>query len=98
MTNLADLINKRGGAMQTYTSSDAKREFGEVLIKSQLSPISVTRNGKPIAVIVSDAEYTKLRRQVLAAKLIDGEQSGDAGSLDIENIKLKAREKLGINT
>jgi len=84
--------------MQTYTSSDAKREFREVLIKSQLSPISVTRNGKPIAVIVSETEYKELRRQVLVAKLIEGEQSGDAGSLDIENIKLKAREKLRINT
>lgn len=80
--------------MQTYTSSDAKREFGEVLIKSQRAPISVTRNGKPIAVIVSDTEYQALKRQLLVAKLIEGERSGDAGALDVDEIKLKAREKV----
>ena len=37
--------------METYSSTDAKREFGEVLTKSQRGPVSVTRNGKPIAVI-----------------------------------------------
>ncbi len=83
--------------MQTYTSTDAKREFGEVLLKSQQSPVSVTRNGKPIAVIVSDSEYQDLKHQLLVAKLIEGEQSGDAGVLDIESIKLKARQKVGID-
>ncbi len=83
--------------MQTYTSTDAKREFGEVLLKSQQSLVSVTRNGKPIAVIVSDTEYQDLKHQLLVAKLIEGEQSGDAGVLDIESIKLKARQKVGLN-
>jgi len=81
--------------MQTYTSSDAKREFGEVLIKSQQAPISVTRNGKPIAVIVSDIEYKAIKRKLLVAKLIEGERSGDAGILDIDKIKVKARKKAG---
>ena len=76
--------------MESYTSTNAKREFGEVLIKSQQSPVSVTRNGKPIAVIVSDTEYQDLKRQLLVARLIEGERSGDAGILDIESIKLKA--------
>jgi len=81
--------------MQVFTSSDAKREFGDVLIRSQIEPISVTRNGKPIAVIVSDTEYQELKRQILVAKLVEGERSGDAGILDIDQIKQKAREKGG---
>jgi len=83
--------------MRTYTSSDAKREFGEVLMRSQQAPISVTRNGKPIAVIVSNIEYQELKRQVLAAKLIEGECSGNAGELDMDDIKLKARKKIGVD-
>ena len=79
--------------MQTYTSTDAKREFGEVLLKSQQAPIGVTRNGKSVAVIVSDTEYQNLKRQVLNTKLIEGEQSGDAGQLDMNKIKIKARKK-----
>ena len=83
--------------MRTYSSTDAKREFGEVLIKSQRSPVSVTRNGKPIAVIMSNEEYQKLKRQALRAALIEGEESGDAGELDMEEIKQKARLKAGLS-
>ncbi len=41
-------------------ASDAKREFGEVLIKAQRGPVGINRNGKPIAVVISVAEYTQL--------------------------------------
>lgn len=77
--------------MDTYSSTDAKREFGEVLMKSQRSPVSVTRNGKPVAVIVSDTDYKQLKLQALRAALIEGEESGDAGLMDIAEIKKMAR-------
>ena len=79
--------------MDVYSASDAKREVGEVLMKSQKAPISVTRNGKPVAVIVSDTEYRELKLQALQAALIEGEQSGDAGILDMEAIRAKARHQ-----
>lgn len=78
--------------MDKYSATDAKREFGEVLMKSQAAPISVTRNGKPIAVIMSDAQYQKLKLQSLRAALIEGELSGDAGLLNMDDIKTKARK------
>ena len=34
--------------MDTYSSTDAKREFGAVLIKSQREPVGITRNNKLI--------------------------------------------------
>jgi len=83
--------------MDTYSATDAKREFGEVLMKSQRSPVSVTRNGKPIAVVMSNDEYQKLKLQALRAALIEGEDSGDAGELDMEDIKQKARLKAGLS-
>jgi len=73
--------------MQTLSASDAKREFGEVLIKVQSSPVRVTRNGKPIAVVLSDSEYQTLKLQALQAALIEGETSGDVESFSIEAIK-----------
>ncbi|WP_420589782.1 type II toxin-antitoxin system prevent-host-death family antitoxin [Bacterioplanoides sp.] len=79
--------------MTTYTATDAKREFGEVLLKSQSEPVSITRNNKPVAVVVSEKDYQELKRQALQAALIEGEQSGDAGVLDMEAIKQKARRK-----
>ncbi len=46
--------------MEILNASDAKREFGEVLIKAQHGPVGINRNGKPIAVVISVAEYTQL--------------------------------------
>ncbi len=84
--------------MDTYSATDAKREFGEVLIKSQREPVRITRNNKPIAVVVSDVDYQQLKLQALRAALIEGEESGDAGVLDMEEIKRKARLKAGFAT
>lgn len=46
--------------METLTASDAKREFGEVLLKAQSAPVTINKNGKPVAVVVSFAEYEQL--------------------------------------
>ena len=77
--------------MNTVSSTQAKQEFGEMLMRSQIAPISVTRNGKPVAVIISETEYRELKLQNLRAALIEGEQSGDAGELDMQAIKNKAK-------
>ncbi len=47
--------------MEILNASDAKREFGEVLIKAQKEPIGINKNGKPIAVMVSATEYEELK-------------------------------------
>lgn len=46
--------------MEILNASDAKREFGEVLIKAQHGPVGINKNGKPIAVVVSAAEFAQL--------------------------------------
>ena len=73
--------------MQTLSASDAKREFGEVLLKAQTAPIGVTRNGKPVAVVLSNTEYEKLKIQALQAALIEGENSGNIENFSMDNIK-----------
>lgn len=84
--------------MEIYSASDAKREFGELLIKSQRSPVHVTRNGKPIAVVLSETDYQALKLQVLRTALIEGEKSGSAGELDMEDIRKKAKQAAGLIT
>jgi prevent-host-death family protein len=78
--------------MNSITSSQAKQEFGDVIMHSQVSPISVTRNGKPVVVIISEAQYQAMRLKNLQSALIEGEQSGDAGELDMQAIKDKSRK------
>lgn len=46
--------------MKTLNASDAKREFGDLLLKAQSAPIGINKNGKLIAVMVSYAEYEQL--------------------------------------
>ena len=84
--------------MDSYSSTDAQRVFGEVLMKSQREPISITKNNKPVAVVVSDEDYQQLKLQALRAALIEGELSGNAGELDMEEIKRKAKEQAGLST
>lgn len=46
--------------METLTASDAKREFGDLLLKVQSTPVGINKNGKPVAVMLSYAEYEQL--------------------------------------
>ncbi|WP_096084685.1 type II toxin-antitoxin system Phd/YefM family antitoxin [Agaribacterium haliotis] len=80
--------------METYRASDAKREFGELLLKSQSGPVSVTRNGKPVAVVLSETEYQSLKLNALRAALTEGEQSGFEQGLSADGVKAIARQRL----
>ena len=46
--------------MKILNASDAKREFGEVLINAQHGPVGINRNGKPVAVVISASESAQL--------------------------------------
>ena len=46
--------------MKILNASDAKREFGDLLIKAQQGPVCINRNGKPVAVVISASEYARL--------------------------------------
>ncbi len=47
--------------MEICNASDAKREFGEILLKAQKEPVGINKNGKPVAVMVSVSEYQELQ-------------------------------------
>ncbi len=76
--------------METLNATEAKREFGDVLLKVQHSPIGINKNGKPIAVVVSAAEYEELnalKEQWLKAELQKGMEDLKAG-------RIKEREEV----
>ncbi len=47
--------------MEIINASDAKREFGEVLLKAQKEPVRINKNGKPVAVVLSANDYEELK-------------------------------------
>ncbi len=70
--------------METYTSTDAKREFGEVIMKAQNEPVRINRNGKIVAVILSASEYellTNSKEAQLTAAVREGMQDYQVGNV-----------------
>ncbi|VAW97145.1 hypothetical protein MNBD_GAMMA20-855 [hydrothermal vent metagenome] len=70
--------------METLNASDAKREFGEMLMKAQREPIGINKNGKLIAVLVSAVEYQEIERmkeQYLKSTIQEGLADLEAGNV-----------------
>lgn len=70
--------------MEVLKASDAKREFGEVLIKAQRGPVGINKNGKPVAVVISASEYAQLE----ALKAEHLKDSIEKGIADLETGKV----------
>ena len=66
--------------MEILNASDAKREFGEMLLKAQRAPVGINRNGKPVAVVISAEAYAEI--EAFRAKFLG--QEIDKGVADIE--------------
>ena len=76
--------------MTSATSTEFKNHFGEYLERARQEPISIERNGRPSAVLISSEEFerlTKLEDQIWgeramrakeAASWISAEESVDA--------------------
>ena len=70
--------------MEILNASDAKREFGELLIKAQHEPVGINKNGKPVAVVLSAKEYAQLeacRAERLQTALMAGLQELKSGQV-----------------
>lgn len=78
--------------MNTLSANEAKIHFGDMLLKAQRGPVQISKNGKPVAVVISAAEYADIeamklqslqsravqaRADIAAGKLIDGESFFD---------------------
>jgi prevent-host-death family protein len=84
--------------MEMLSASDAKREFGEVLIKAQHGPVGINKNGKPVAVVISAAEYAELdslRTRLLQQEIDKGLEDIQAGRIkDGKEVMQRLRKKV----
>lgn len=68
--------------MEILKASDAKREFGEALLKAQHGPVGIHKHGKPVAVMVSAKAYAEMERmkeKFLYLALEEGRIAAEAG-------------------
>ncbi|MGH6904392.1 MAG: type II toxin-antitoxin system Phd/YefM family antitoxin [Geminicoccaceae bacterium] len=47
--------------MRTISSIDAKNRFGQLLDAAQRAPVTVTKKGRPAAVVMSIEDYERMR-------------------------------------
>ena len=69
--------------MKTVTATELKTKTGETLDAAQREPVSIEKNGRPIAVIVPQADYERLMRlenDYWLARVEAAEKSGYVGT------------------
>lgn len=62
-------------AMETIAAADAKTNFGALLDKAQRGPVTISKNGRAVAVMMSAAAYEeqqKLKLDVLRREIQKG--------------------------
>lgn len=79
--------------METLTSNQAKTQFGDLLLKVQRSPIEISRNGKPVAVMLSMEDYAAmegLKMQLLQQKVLLAQEELRTGNVHDGDTLLQA--------
>ena len=84
--------------MRTMTSTDAQQSFGDLIMTAQAQPVAVTRHGKNIIWVMSDREYRNMKETSLRAAIIEGLQSGEPTPLYMDDIRAKARKRVGLKS
>ena len=51
--------------MRTMSAKDAKNHFGELLLEAQKAPVTIEKNGRPVAVLLSIDEHEAAEKMKL---------------------------------
>jgi len=65
--------------MKAVTAKDAKNRFGELMDTVQREPVSIEKHGRPVAVVLSEVAYERMKLEHLQAMLAVGEAQLDRG-------------------
>ena len=66
--------------MKAISAKDAKNHFGELMDTVQREPVRISKHGRPVAVVISEAEYREMKLERLRAMLALGESQLDRGN------------------
>lgn len=90
--------------MKSIPASEAKTHFGALLDSAQREPVTVSKQGRPVAVLMSIQDYEEMKLACLRAHLAEGEaqiQRGESTTINdeqelhefFEDIKTGIRER-----
>ena len=63
--------------MEVITANEARVKFGDLLIRSQRSPIQITHSGRPMSVLISAENYAlmeEMKMRYLKEKLAQSKE------------------------
>ena len=72
--------------MKAVTANEAKTRFGDMLMSVQRAPVQISKNGKPVAVMVSVEDYEKmdgLKMQMLKDRVQRAKAEIEAGTTTV---------------
>ena len=61
--------------MRTMSAKDAKNHFGELLLEAQKAPVTIEKNGRPVAVLLSIEEHEAAEKMKLERLRVDDRRS-----------------------
>jgi len=67
--------DQNAGDVMKLAATEAKREFGNLILKARSEPVRILRNGKPVVAVISNEEYElfeMLKANQLKNALMDG--------------------------
>jgi prevent-host-death family protein len=79
--------NSYNGSMQTLPAREAKNSFGRLIDMSQAGPVAIEKHGRPVAMMISIAEFERLSAfddAYWLAMAEKGEKSGYLGAEESE--------------
>ena len=56
--------------MRTFTSADAKNNFGELIDLATAAPVSITKYERPVVVVMAVEEFERLKGRSPAPKIL----------------------------
>jgi prevent-host-death family protein len=80
--------------MKSMTAADAKRGFGALLDAAQREPVTITKNGREVAVLVSREDFERLEALEDAYWGALAEEARKEGSLGVEESERLLRSYL----
>ncbi|WP_109260160.1 type II toxin-antitoxin system Phd/YefM family antitoxin [Hyphobacterium indicum] len=84
--------------MKTYTATEAKNKFGQLLDDAQRGPVRIEKHGRGSSYVVSEADYEVIQAQkerALRDMLEESQRDIDAGrTVPMEQVHAEVREML----
>ncbi|MFL5333084.1 MAG: type II toxin-antitoxin system prevent-host-death family antitoxin [Geminicoccaceae bacterium] len=68
--------------MRAMSAKDAKNHFGELLLEAQKAPVTIEKNGRPVAVLLSFEEYEaaeRMKLDVVRAMVAEADEAAARG-------------------